>query len=130
LDRNYLTVADVEILHALVLEHSGGSAGVRDHGLLESAVFRPQSGYYADVIEETAALIESLTNNHPFVDGNKRTAVLAAEVFLNYNGYTLDAEPSATNEFFLENLRKSTFRFAVILDWLRKVARPYRKRKG
>jgi death-on-curing protein len=129
-DRDYLTVADGEILHALVLEHSGGSAGVRDRALLESAVFRPQSGYYADVIEETAALIESLTNNHPFVDGNKRTALLAADVFLNYNGYTLEVEPTETNEFFLSNLRKGTFRFPVIQEWLRKGVRPHGRKKG
>jgi len=62
---------------------------VRDADGLASAVGRPQGGYYADIIEEAAALFESLAKNHPFFDGNKRTAVVATAVFLKLNGYTL-----------------------------------------
>jgi death-on-curing protein len=127
MERVYLTVADVEVLHTMVLEHSGGSAGLRDRGALESAVFRPQTGYYADLIEEAAALMESLAGNHPFVDGNKRTALVAVQTFLDYNGHTLEAGGAETNEFFLTSLRKGTFKFAVIRDWLRAKVR---KTKG
>ena len=64
----------------------GGSPGVRDRGLLEGALFRPQTGYYSSLIEEAAALWESLSQNHPFVDGNKRTAFATAYTFLVING--------------------------------------------
>lgn len=67
----------------------GGLSGVRDEGLLESAVARPQTGYYQDVIEEAGALCESLLQNHPFLDGNKRTAVVATAAFLRWNGFRL-----------------------------------------
>lgn len=122
--RNYLGVAEVVAFHSLVLEHSGGSPGLRDRAGLESAVFRPQCGYYTNLIEETAALMESLVNNHPFVDGNKRTAVVCAEVFLDSNGYTLDLDALAANRFILEHLKKGTFRFPFIKAWLDQVVRP------
>ena len=72
--RIFLSVAEVLAIHHLQIEEYGGSHGIRDRGLLESAVFRPQIGYYNDIREEAAALMESLANNHPFLDGNKRTA--------------------------------------------------------
>ena len=128
MDRVYLTVADVEVLHQMILEHSGGSSGLRDRGGLESAVFRPQSGYYADIVEEAAALIESLTMNHPFVDGNKRTAVAAAEVFLDYNGFSLQVEANEAFEFMMGNLKQNTFRFPVILEWVRQRVKPQPKK--
>jgi len=64
-------------MHADQVERYGGSHGVRDQGLLEAALYRPQTGYYADLIEEAAALWESLAQNHPFIDGDKRTAFAA-----------------------------------------------------
>jgi death-on-curing protein len=67
----------------------GGLAGLRDVRQLESALARPQSGYYADVLEEASALCESLLQNHPFIDGNKRAAIVATAVFLRLNGYKL-----------------------------------------
>ena len=70
----YLTVVEVLFIHADQIKRFGGSEGLREMGALESALFRPQSGYYKDVIEEAAAIWESLSQNHPFVDGNKRTA--------------------------------------------------------
>lgn len=74
-ERDYLTVADVRALHAILLQHYGGAAGIRDPGAMESALFRPQTGYYADIVAEAAALMESLAINHPFIDGNKRIAL-------------------------------------------------------
>ena len=125
MERRYVTIAEVEEIHRRVLLHAGGSPGIRDRGALESAVFRPQSGYYADAIEEAAALMESLTNNHPFVDGNKRTAFVTTDAFLKANGLHIQCTSEEAEEFFLSNLHKGTFRFPQICDWLRKVVKPY-----
>lgn len=129
MERIYLEVADVELMHALILEHSGGNRGVRDRSALEAAVFRPRTGYYADALEEAAALMESLVLNHPFLDGNKRTAVVAVEVFLSYNGFTLDAEPVPASQFILSSLSRGTFRFTQIKDWLNARVREVKKRQ-
>ena len=83
---DYLTLADTLAIHADLIQRYGGSPGLRDAGLLESALFRPQTGYYADLIEEAAALWESLGQNHAFVDGNKRVAFAATYTFLAING--------------------------------------------
>ena len=72
----YLRVIEVLALHAVIIDEFDGTDGVRDLGALEAAVFRPQTGYYEDRIAEAAALLESLIQNHPFLDGNKRTAVV------------------------------------------------------
>ena len=94
---DYLTLAEVEAIHADQIERYGGAPGLRDEGQLVAALFRPQSGYYADVVAEAAALWESLSQNHPFIDGNKRTGFMAAYMFLGRNGLALVAdEVSAT----------------------------------
>ena len=92
--RDYLTTADILGLHHVLLENYGGAGGFRDLGALEAAVFRPQCGYYADIVEEAAALLESLLINHPFIDGNKRVAFAACDVFLRINGCQLTAAPT------------------------------------
>ena len=81
---DYVTLVEALAIHADQIERYGGLAGVRDQGLLEGALFRPQTGYYPDLIEEAAALWESLSQNHPFVDGNKRTAFAITYTFLAY----------------------------------------------
>src|ERR1700728_3083835 len=93
---DYLTVAEVLAMHADQIERYGGSHGVRDPGLLEAALFRPQTGYYSDHIEEAAALGESLAQSHPFIDGNKRTAFAATYTFLAINGARLTADAQQT----------------------------------
>ena len=98
--RDYLTTDDVLWLHQVLLEKYGGSDGLRDMGGVEAAVFRPQCGYYNDIIEEAAALLESLLINHPFVDGNKRAAFGACEVFLRTNGRRL----TASSDWLFERL--------------------------
>jgi len=90
---DYLLLAEVLAIHTDQIERYGGSQGVRDPGLLEAALFRPQTGYYVDLIEEAAALWESLAQNHAFIDGNKRTALGACIVFLRLNG----TEPQRDN---------------------------------
>jgi len=89
--RDYLTTAEILALHAVLIKRYGGAEGVRDVGALEAAAFRPQTGYYADVVQEACALLESLLINHPFVDGNKRTAFAACDVFLRINGLRIRA---------------------------------------
>lgn len=127
MERVYLEIAEVVALHERVVRQTGGLLGVRDPALLESAVMRPQTGYYTDVIEEAAALLESLVQNHPFHDGNKRTAFACTDAFLKANGYRIVVEGAKAEAFFLENLEHGTFRFAVIRDWLNSVVQPYRK---
>lgn len=102
----------------LQTEEYGGTHGVRDKGLLESAVFRPQVGYYANAAEEAAALMESLANNHPFFDGNKRVAFAATHTFLLVNGYDLKVDPHAAYKFMMNSIAKGEFRFAQILGWI------------
>ena len=77
MNRDYLTTSDVLGIHAVLLKRYGGAEGVRDPGAVEAAVFRPQCVYYADMIQEACALLESLLINHPFVDGNKRVSFAA-----------------------------------------------------
>ena len=116
--RVYLTIAEVLAIHKKQIEEYGGVVGIRDSGLLESAVFRPQTGYYSSVAEEAAALMESLAVNHPFVDGNKRIAFAAAHTFLLLNGFDLDADPMSAFEFIMSSLSRGDFRFAKIMEWL------------
>src|SRR6476620_10704288 len=94
----YLTVAEVYRMQHRLIEISGGFHGVRDKAAIEAAVFRPQTGYYNSVEEEAAALMESLGNNHGFLDGNKRIAFAATDTFLRINGFYLDASDDEAHE--------------------------------
>ena len=116
----YLTPLEVLLIHRVMIGRFGGADGVRDMGALESALFRPQSGYYADTIAEAAALFESLAMNHPFVDGNKRVAFGAVDVFLRINGIRLVAKPMAIHKWMIGHLEKGTFALAGIETFLRK----------
>jgi death on curing protein len=124
LGRVYPTVAETIETHRLLIEEFGGSHGLRDQGLLEAAVFRPQSGYYSSLIEEAAALMESLANNHAFIDGNKRISFVMTDAMLRANGYFIDAEPLATHKFITESIEKRELRFGAIHDWLASHVRP------
>src|SRR6202790_390957 len=97
--RGHRTVARGLAMPADQIERYGGSHGVRDHGLLEAALYRPQTGYYDDLIEEATALWESLAQNHAFIDGNKRTAFAATHTFLAINRARLTADAQETWEF-------------------------------
>jgi len=119
----YLTPIEVMLIHRVMIERFGGAAGIRDMGALESALFRPQSGYYTDAIAEAAALFESLAMNHPFVDGNKRVAFGAVDVFLRINGIRLVAKPMAIHKWMIGHLEKGTFALASIETYLRKSTR-------
>ena len=116
---DYLTVADVLGLHAVLLQRYGGALGVRDPGALEAALFRPQTGYYEDIVMEAAALLESLAINHPFVDGNKRIAFAAADVFLRINGWRLRRPPMQIHAEMIAMFETRTFDIAHLEPWLR-----------
>ena len=120
----YLTIADLLHIHADQLRRYGGAEGVRDEGLLLSALARPMGGYYADLIEEAAALWESLAMNHGFVDGNKRVEFASLLVFLGANGVRLIAEPHDVIRFIYSNLEGGTFRKDVLDAWLRQNTSP------
>lgn len=116
---DYLTMADILAIHEDQVERYGGAHGVRDPGALESALFRPQTGYYDDVIAEAAALWESLSQNHPFIDGNKRTAFAAVYTFLAINGFEFNADPDETYTFIIGLFEAQTFDFEHLETWLR-----------
>ena len=118
------TVAEATETHRLLIEEFGGLQGVRDRGLLESAIFRPQNGYYTDLIEEASALMESLGSNHAFVDGNKRVSFTLTDVMLRANGYFLDVDPLAAHKFITEAMERKEFRFPQIREWIRSVVKP------
>lgn len=115
-------MAEVLAIHADQIERYGGSQGVRDYGLLEAALYRPQAGYYADLIEEAAALWESLSQNRPFLDGNKRTAFAAMYTFLAINGWRLTASELDASDFVTALYEKNRFTFEKLIPWLRQHA--------
>ena len=115
----YLDMNDVLALHARQIERFGGADGIRDAGLLDAAINRPQSGYYADIFEEAAALWESLTMNHCFVDGNKRVGFASVYVFLRLNGMRIVAPEAETLGFILTRIETGTFAKDTLDAWLR-----------
>jgi death-on-curing protein len=107
---NFLTVEQVLFIHFRLLGETGGGHGLRDLGLLESAVARPRATFdrrelYPDVFHQAAALLDSLINNHPFVDGNKRTGITAAGLFLRRNGWRLQTGNAELEQFTLQVAR-------------------------
>src|SRR2546425_4090259 len=121
--RIYPTVAETIETHRILIEEFGGSQGLRDKGLLETAVMRPRSGYYGSVIEEAAALMESLANNHAFIDGNKRISFVMTDAMLRANGYFLDVEPHEGHKLITEAMEKNRFRFPMIRDWIASIVK-------
>lgn len=116
---DYLTAADVPGMHAALIKRYGGAVGVRDPGALEAALFRPQTGYYEDIVAEAAALLESLAINHPFIDGNKRIAFAATDVFLRINGWRLRRPPMQIYAEMIQMLETGTFDISRLDIWLR-----------
>jgi len=122
--RYYLNLVDVLALHDQQMSLYGGADGIRDPGQLEAALFRPQSGYYDDLIAEAAALWESLSQNHPFVDGNKRTAYVATYSFLRINGLHISTGHQETWEFLINLYETGEMNFDRLEVWLRKNTAP------
>lgn len=115
---DYIRVDDILAIHADLIERYGGGEGIRDPGLLEAALFRPQTGYYPTLIDEAAALWESLSQNHPFIDGNKRTAFAGTYVFLAINGLEITATDDQTQDFVLGLYSTSSVTFENLRAWL------------
>ena len=125
--RRFPSVRTILAIHEILIEETGGAPGLRDVGALESAVMRPQMGYYDGIVEEAAALIESLAINHPFVDGNKRIAFAAADTLLLMNGYYIDCDSIEAHRHFMELFDTNSFRFAELVAWLSGHIRPLPK---
>ena len=119
---SYPKLGEVIAVHAQLIARFGGALGIRDLGALESALARPQSGYYTDLIQEAAALWESLSQNHPFVDGNKRVAVTTMAAFLRVNGYRLEFDDTEAFGFLVGLYETGTLRFKELDTWLRQYA--------
>ena len=119
----YPSLDDVLATHARLLALFGGAEGVRDRAALEAALARPQNGYYQDVVEQAAALLESLSQNQAFIDGNKRTAIAITAAFLRVNGYRLEFEDLEAYTFMTRLYEKAQFRFEKLEPWVRKHAR-------
>ncbi|GMR16714.1 MAG: hypothetical protein BMS9Abin31_1083 [Gammaproteobacteria bacterium] len=114
----FLSLDEVVEIHTVLIERFGGPTGVRDLGLLESALYRPQTGYYKNLTEMAAAMFESLIKNHPFVDGNKRVAFFATDVFLRLNGYKFQVEGKAAHQFLMSLFDSNTCDLEHLLPWV------------
>lgn len=121
----YLTLDEALRIHEVLIREFGGASGVRDLGASEAALLRPQTGYYADLLEEAAALWESLAMNHGFVDGNKRVAFACVELFLQLNGADIAASNDEAERFIYDHLEAGTFRKDAIEEWLNRHTGPY-----
>jgi death-on-curing protein len=119
----YLLAEQVLFIHARIIDESGGAHGVRDLGLLKSAVGRPQATFdnrdlYPDVYHKAAALMDSLINNHPFIDGNKRTSIASTALFLRRNGFRLEGTQQDIETFTLDMALKK-ISIEVATNWLK-----------
>jgi len=114
----YPTVEEVLVLHTLLLARYGGESGVRDLGMLDAALHRPRSGYYSSLSEQAAALLQSLANNHAFVDGNKRVAFATMAIFLRLSGFVLRATPDHAEAFLIEEVIQARAPLARIATWI------------
>ena len=116
----FLSQDELLEIHARLIDRFGGESGIRDLGLLDSALFRPQTGYYDDLAEMGAALFESLIMNHPFIDGNKRIAFFATDVFLRLNGYKLQVSADEAHPFLIGLLDAGDCSYDNLLPWIRR----------
>ena len=112
------TLQETLELHEQLILRFGGSKGVRDLGLLESALVRPQTGYYETLSMQAAALFQSLCHNHCFVDGNKRVAFASTAIFLRMNGYRLIVKPDDGESLVVEQVIQKRVAIEVIAAWL------------
>ena len=115
----FLSLDEVLAIHERMIEAFGGAPGIRDRGLLESALYRPQSGYYESLEEMAAALFESLLINHPFVDGKRRVAFFAMDVFLRMNGWKMQVEAKKAYAILMKLFETDNCDFDHLLPWIR-----------
>ena len=114
----FLTLDEALAIHERLIEKFGGPAGIRDMGMLESALYRPQTGYYPDLANMATALFESLLMNHAFVDGNKRAAFFMTDIFLRLNRARLDVEAKSAHRFIITLLESKQVSFDQLLGWI------------
>lgn len=112
------TLQEILELHEQLILRFGGMAGMRDMGLLESALIRPQTGYYDTLSLQAAALLQSLCQNHCFVDGNKRVAFAGTAIFLRMNGYRLSVKPDDGQSFLIDHVIQKKIALEDIATWL------------
>ena len=117
-----IALKEVESIHELLIDKFGGSKGIRDRGILESAINRPfqtfdQIELYPRPVDKAAAIFESIISNHPFVDGNKRTAYVLMRLILRENKLDIYADQTEKYEFVLR-AAKGEIKFDSIRDWL------------
>ena len=124
MNHDFPTLEEAIAIHDAAVNEFGGALGIRDDGALASAIMRPQIGYYDGLIEEAAALMESLAMNHPFLDGNKRTAFYVTDTFLRKNGSFIDCDNDEAHRFFIGLFERNAFRFAELAVWLEEHVRP------
>ena len=117
-DTFFPTLEEAMYLHSELISRFGGSPGIRDLGLLESALARPRSGYYTSLSEQAAALMQSLALNHALVDGNKRLAFGLTAVFLRINGFRLRALPAEGADFVVKKIITNRAELEAITNWL------------
>ena len=116
---NYLTKEEALRIHEIAIGKGKGTDGIRDEGLLISAINRPRNRYCVDAIDAAAALWESLMQNPPFVDGNKRTAFFATKVFLRMNGMEIQYDNEDVCSFIKESYEQNEMNHKNIEKWLR-----------
>jgi death-on-curing protein len=121
---DYPTLTEIIALHEALVAEFGGTPGVRDMGALEAALMRPQLGYYQSLVEEAAALMESLGNNHPFIDGNKRVAFFVTDTFLRMNGRVIECDDDEAYTFLMGLFEERNFRYEALKSWLDKYTKP------
>ena len=114
----FLSRDEVLEIHTVLIQHFGGPPGVRDLGLLESALYRPRSGYYDNLVDMAAAQFESLIKNYPFIDGNKRVAFFASDIFLRVNGYKFQVEIKAAQQFLMRLFDTNTCDLEHLQPWI------------
>ncbi|NMV37881.1 type II toxin-antitoxin system death-on-curing family toxin [Ralstonia insidiosa] len=124
IEHDDIAVGEALAMHSVLIERYGGAAGIRDAGAFESALLRPRTGYYEDLIEEAAALLESVAGNHPCVDGNKRIAFAVTDVFLRINGYRIQGDPMVIHADLMRLFDSGSFDLAHLEPWLRAKVTP------
>jgi len=114
----FLSLDEAVAIHSRLIERFGGASGIRDLGLLESALYRPQTGYYDNLLHMSSALFESLLMNHPFIDGNKRAAFFMTDVFLRTNGVKLNVKAVMAHDFIIKQLEEKHVNLEILYQWL------------
>lgn len=122
-----ITIKQILVLHEFEISKHGGSSGIRDIGMLKSAIGRPFATFggedlYPDIFMKCGALIQSIVKNHPFIDGNKRTAFVSTIVLLKLNNYLLTIPQKGAVEFMLQ-VANEDLSVDEISSWLKKYSK-------